>query len=150
VVGGLEAEAGAKGVRLAVAAPAETAVTGDRDRLGQVVGNLVRNAITYTPSGGRVAVEVAGDDRISTVAVSDTGIGLAPDDLERVFERFYRVEGVQRPPGGSGIGLGIARAIARAHGGDVTAASAGRGHGTTFTLRLPTLRAAGATTSTTG
>jgi histidine kinase len=150
VVGGLEAEAGAKGVRLAVVAPAEATVTGDRDRLGQVVGNLIRNAITYTPPEGRVAVDVAGGDRFCTVAVSDTGIGLAADDLERVFERFYRVEGVERPPGGSGIGLGIARAIARAHGGDVIAASAGRGHGATFTLRLPTVRAAGATTSAPG
>ena len=150
VVSGFDAEASAKGVRLAVVARTDTTVTGDRDRLAQVLGNLVGNAITYTSAGGRVAVDVAGDDQFCTVAVSDTGIGLAPDDLDHIFERFYRVEGVERPPGGSGIGLGIARAIARAHGGDVTAASAGPGRGATFTLRLPTVRAAGSATSVTG
>lgn len=95
-------------------------------------------------------MDVAGDDQFCTVALSDTGIGLAPDDLDHVFERFYRVEGVERPPGGSAIGFGIARAIARAHGGDVTAASAGPGRGATFTLRPPPIPAAGTTTSVTG
>lgn len=118
-------------------------VRGDRDRLVQVVGNLVANALTYTPADGRVAVDSASSGVTATVAVTDTGVGLAPADLERVFERFYRVHGVDRPPGGSGIGLAIARAIARAHGGDVTAESPGRGRGATFTLRLPAPQPAG-------
>jgi signal transduction histidine kinase len=116
---------------------APTTVRGDRDRLVQVVGNLVANAVTYTPRDGQVTVEVGASGEAATLTVTDTGIGLVPDDLERVFERFYRVHGVDRPPGGSGIGLAIARAVARAHGGDLVAASGGPGQGTTFTVRLP-------------
>ena len=71
------------------------------------------------------------------VAVSDTGAGLAAEDLERVFERFYRAPGQPRRSSGSGIGLTIARNIARAHGGEVTASSAGPGQGATFVLTLP-------------
>lgn len=112
-------------------------VNGDHDRLVQVVGNLVANALTYTPAGGRVSVYVGVSGESARVTVADSGIGLAAGDLERVFERFYRVHGVDRPPGGSGIGLAIARAVARAHGGDVVASSAGPGQGATFTLRLP-------------
>lgn len=118
-------------------AGAPATVRGDRDRLVQVIGNLVANALTYTAAGGKVTVEVGASGATAMATVTDTGVGLAPDDLERVFERFYRVHGVERPPGGSGIGLAIARAIARAHGGDVTAASAGPEQGATFTLRLP-------------
>jgi histidine kinase len=84
-----------------------------------------------------VTIGVAASGDTATLTVTDTGIGLAAGDLERVFERFYRVHGVDRPPGGSGIGLAIARAVARAHGGDLVAASEGPGRGTTFTLRLP-------------
>lgn len=137
VRGGFDAEAKAKGVSLTTTGSHRLIVMADRNRLGQVLANLVGNAITYTPAGGRVVVDVAADDRACRVAVRDTGIGLGPDDLDRVFDRFFRVEGVERPPGGSGIGLGIARAIARAHGGDVTASSDGPGRGATFTVRLP-------------
>lgn len=112
-------------------------VHGDRDRLIQVLTNLMANALTYTPPHGRVTVDVAGHGPSAIVTVADTGVGLAAAEVERVFERFYRVAGVDRPPGGSGIGLAIARAIARAHGGDLSAASPGPGRGTTFTLRLP-------------
>jgi histidine kinase len=124
-------------VQLVATGPDRVVAMADRDRPGQVLANLIGNAVTYTSPDGRVVVDVAGDAAVCTVAVADTGIGLEPDDLDRVFDRFYRVEGVERPPGGSGIGLGIARAIARAHGGDVTAASDGPGHGATFTLHLP-------------
>jgi signal transduction histidine kinase len=137
VAKGLQATADDTDVRLVVTGAGQVVVLADRDRLGQVLTNLIVNAITYTPPGGRVAADVAADDTACSVAVADTGVGLAPADLDRVFDRFYRVEGVDRPPGGSGVGLGIARAIARAHGGDVTAASDGAGHGATFTLRLP-------------
>lgn len=116
---------------------AGTTVHGDRDRLIQVLTNLMANALAYTPPHGAVTVDVARQGPSALVTVADTGVGLAAADLERVFERFYRVHGVDRPPGGSGIGLAIARAIARAHGGDLAAASPGPGRGTTFTLRLP-------------
>ena len=82
----------------------------------------------------RVTVRTARD--VTTLAVADTGAGLAPEDVERVFERFYRVD----PTGhaaGTGVGFTIARAVARAHGGDLTAASPGRGQGSTFTLTIP-------------
>lgn len=111
-------------------------VTGDRDRLVQAVTNLVGNALAYTGRGGavRVRAQVAGD--VARVVVADTGAGLDPSDLERVFERFYRAA-PHTHAGGTGVGLTIARAIARAHGGDVTAASPGRGLGATFTLSVP-------------
>jgi signal transduction histidine kinase len=136
-VSGFQPAAGAAGVRLVAAGADEVEALADRDRLGQVLANLIGNAVSYTPAGGRVVVDVAGDEAVCTVAITDTGIGLKPDHLDRVFDRFYRVAGVERPPGGSGIGLGIARAIARAHGGDVTAASDGPGRGATFILHLP-------------
>lgn len=150
VAGGLRATIDDAEVRLVVTGEDRVVALADRDRLGQVLANLIVNAITYTTPGGRVAIDVATDGTAFSVAVADTGVGLAPADLDRVFDRFYRVDGVERPPGGSGIGLGIARAIARAHGGDIAAASDGPGHGTTFTLRLPldggTARAIGAFT----
>lgn len=111
----------------------------DPERITQVVTNLVRNAIQATPPGGLVTVAVVEGEAGPGVLVSDTGRGLAQGDLERVFERFYRVEGPDGPPGrgGAGIGLSIARDIASAHGGRLTAASAGSGAGATLTLSLP-------------
>ena len=93
------------------------------------------NAITYTDPGGRVAVTVRTQDRSAIVEVVDNGRGLAPEQLSVVFERFYRAD--HNGPGGSGIGLTIAQAIARRHGGDITAASPGPGKGSTFTFTLP-------------
>lgn len=112
-------------------------VDADSDRIAQVVTNLVGNALRATPSGGRITVATHQDQGFTQVSVTDTGIGLAPEDLERVFERFYRV-GSRAGESGSGIGLTISRGIARAHGGDVTAASPGPGQGARFTLSLPT------------
>ncbi len=124
-------------VDLVVTARGPVAVEVDRDRIIQALTNVVGNALTYTAPGGRVTVEVG---RRSTdealVSVADTGMGIAPGDLERIFERFYRVD-AHGHAGGSGIGLTIARAIARAHGGDLTARSAGLGKGSTFVLTLP-------------
>jgi histidine kinase len=128
--------ASAKGIDLRLAGPSAP-LRGDHDRLVQVLTNLVANALTYTPPGGHIAVDVTTRGSTVECAVSDTGVGLEPDDVERIFERFYRVRGVDRPPGGSGIGLAIARAITRAHGGDITATSAGPGAGATFTVTLP-------------
>lgn len=121
------------GVELTVEAAGPVPLRGDPDRLAQVVTNLVGNALAATPAGGRIMVRAALRDGQAQVAVADTGIGLAGADLDRVFERFYRVG----PRAGSGIGLTISRKIAEAHGGTLSADSAGPGRGATFTLRIP-------------
>lgn len=114
-------------------------VVADPDRIAQVVTNLIGNAIRATPPGGSLDVTCAQDANAAVIAVADTGEGLAAGDLERIFERFYRVPGRRGDSHdtGSGIGLTIARGILRAHGGDITAASPGRGLGAAFTVRLP-------------
>ena len=126
-----------KGVALDVACEAPLPVVVDEQRTLQILTNLIGNALTYTPSGGSVRVAGFGRDRGAVIEVTDTGAGLTPEDTERIFERFSRVGGLDRPAGGSGIGLTIARRLARLQAGDVTAASAGVGHGATFTLTLP-------------
>src|SRR5262249_43931548 len=96
----------------------------DRDRLGQVLLNLVRNAITYTPAGGLVSLDLAAGAEPGTVAltVTDTGIGITEDDLKHVFERFYRSDASRaRHTGGIGLGLSIVRDLVRAMGGTVVA-----------------------------
>ncbi len=128
------------GLTLAVTvADAEVRANADPDRVAQVVTNLIGNAIRATPPGGRVDVAVRGEGPDAVVTVADTGEGLAAADLERVFERFYRVPG-RREDGhdtGSGIGLTIARQIMRAQGGDLVAVSRGPGAGATFVGSLP-------------
>jgi histidine kinase len=131
------------GVRLSLEAGAPLPVWADPDRITQVLTNILGNALAATPPGGTVTVRTAAPPGLAQVTIADTGAGLAAADLERVFERFYRAP---RPPrqarsAGSGIGLTIARNIARAHGGDVTAASAGPGRGAAFTLSLPRMAA---------
>jgi histidine kinase len=123
-----------KGVTLDVHAGAPSTADVDADRIVQLLTNLVGNALAYTPAGGTVTVTTATDPDGVTVTVRDTGIGIPPGDLELVFERFQRGDRTGR---GTGIGLTIARSIARAHGGEVTARSAGPGRGATFTVRLP-------------
>jgi two-component system, OmpR family, sensor kinase len=109
----------------------------DPDRLTQVLRNLVRNAVAHTDPGGRVIVAAHSRDGRLEIAVSDDGPGIPPDQLERVFERFHRVDGGRsRDAGGSGLGLAIARAIVEAHGGRIRAESA-PGHGATFRIELP-------------
>jgi signal transduction histidine kinase len=110
----------------------------DPARIGQVLGNLLSNALRHTPSGGRVEVAVTPDGDAVRLQVTDNGDGIAEEHLQRIFERFYRVDAARdREHGGSGVGLAISRAIARAHGGELSAASAGPGKGTTITLSLP-------------
>jgi signal transduction histidine kinase len=123
-----------KGVELVLAPGAVPLVPGDRPQLERVLLNLLGNAIKYTPKGGRIVLRMDASDDAITVAVQDTGPGIAADDLGGIFERYRRapasrVEGV-------GLGLFIARTIARAHGGDVEVVST-PGEGSTFTLRLP-------------
>jgi signal transduction histidine kinase len=124
-------------VTLSVNADEEVPVCVDPDRITQVLTNLLGNALLATPAGGAVAVTAAAAAGRGVVVVTDTGSGLAEEDLDRIFERFYRVQGSSRRSGGSGIGLTIARGITRSYAGDVTAASAGKGHGASFSLTLP-------------
>jgi PAS domain S-box-containing protein len=116
-------------------------VNGDRDRLTQLVVVLLENAFKYTPSPGAVHVTLETDPVHARLKVRDTGPGIAPDDLERVFERFYRADKGRTPgrdPGGTGLGLPIARQIATAHGGRVWLESE-MGAGTTAVVELPLL-----------
>ncbi|GAB7040345.1 MULTISPECIES: sensor histidine kinase [Catenuloplanes] len=109
----------------------------DPVRLRQIVGNLVSNAIRHTPAGGTVTVRLGTRPGRLVISVTDTGPGIAAADLPRVFDRFWRADTSRtRATGGSGLGLPIARQLARAHGGDVTVASV-PGHGATFTVVLP-------------
>lgn len=126
----------AKGVQLVIEDPMQaTPVFADRDRISQVLTNVIGNALTYTSPGGKVTISVRAEDGEAVVEVTDTGRGLGREEEAAVFERFYR--GHHGEPGGSGIGLTIARAIARRHGGDLIAHSPGPGHGSTFALRIP-------------
>ena len=109
----------------------------DGSRISQVVGNLLENAITHTPQGGRVTLSGTMSEGQATISVTDTGPGIAPDDLSRVFDRFYRADPSRaRATGGSGLGLTIARRLVEAHGGTIEAESA-VGEGSRFTIRLP-------------
>ena len=129
-----------KGVALETDAPGDLPpVPMDEDRIGQVLLNLVGNALQYTPSGGRVRVAVCRRGGELHVAVSDTGVGLAPQHLSHIFARFYRVDRSRsRAGGGSGVGLTIAKHLVEAHGGRIWAESAGPDQGSTFTFTLPT------------
>jgi len=122
-------------VELVVVSAPALPVLADRDRIAQVFTNLIGNALSYTPSGGRVLVRSEKKASQAQVSVSDTGRGLTADQLEVVFERFYRAD--RSVAGGTGIGLTIARSLARLQGGDVSATSPGTGRGSTFTLTLP-------------
>ena len=112
-------------------------VRGNADQLHQLVVILVDNALRYTPEGGRVTVDARRVDGSAVVAVSDTGIGIDPDALEHVFERFYRADEARtRAFGGSGLGLSIAEQLVTGHGGRIAAEST-PGRGSTFTVSLP-------------
>jgi heavy metal sensor kinase len=125
------------GVLLEVEAPAGAAVVADQARLTQVVTNLVDNAVKYTGRGGSVQVRVWEEADGAGLAVTDTGLGMAPEHLPLVFDRFYRLDPARtRARGGSGLGLAICRELVEAHGGRIWAESV-PGAGSTFTLSLP-------------
>jgi signal transduction histidine kinase len=110
----------------------------DPDRLGEVLANLLENALRHTPAGGTASISARNGAGTVEFAVSDSGEGIAPEHLARVFERFYRADRARdRAHGGSGIGLAIAKAIVEGHGGRVSAESAGPGGGATFRVTLP-------------
>jgi histidine kinase len=113
-------------------------VSADPDRAVQVLTNLLTNALRYTPAPGRVELTATREDTMLAFHVRDTGMGIAPENLPHVFERFYRVEKSRtRTLGGTGIGLTIARALVEAMHGAMRAESMGLGKGSTFTFTLP-------------
>ncbi|GIF16335.1 sensor histidine kinase [Actinoplanes teichomyceticus] len=132
----------AKGVGLHEhAAPGLPRVSADPQRIGQVLANLLDNALRHTPPGGRVTVTAEAERDGVRLAVADTGDGIRAEHLPHVFERFYRADTARdRDHGGSGIGLAVARAIVAEHGGRIAAASDGPGRGATFTVVLPAAR----------
>jgi two-component system sensor histidine kinase SenX3 len=112
-------------------------INGDRNQVMMAIHNLIENAINYSPDSTRVAVDLKVKDQIAEISVSDQGIGIPEKDLERIFERFYRVDPARsRLTGGTGLGLSIVKHIALNHGGDVSVWSV-EGAGSTFTLRFP-------------
>jgi signal transduction histidine kinase len=114
----------------------------DPVRLQQVLTNLLANAIKFTPKGGRVEVRTGRDDAGAWMEVADTGIGIKPEFLARVFERFRQADGTStRSQGGLGLGLAIVRHLVTLHGGTVEAHSAGEGRGATFRVELPLMPA---------
>jgi OmpR-family two-component system manganese-sensing sensor histidine kinase len=114
----------------------EPRVYGNPDQIDRIIGNLVENAIRYTEPGGRVTIDCRADRAGSRIVVSDNGIGIAPEDVGRIFERFWRGDSSRAVDGGSGLGLAIVRALARRHGGDVSVSST-PGVGSTFVVTLP-------------
>jgi two-component system sensor histidine kinase SenX3 len=127
-----------RGIRIDVhEPPRRLTVRGDRRQLVSAVHSLLENAITYSDDGGEVVIDTRANGSTVEITVSDTGIGIPARDLERIFERFYRVDRARgRDTGGTGLGLAIVRHVAGNHGGEVRVQSQ-EGRGSTFTLRLP-------------
>jgi heavy metal sensor kinase len=135
----METVAEDRGLNLACEAPETMPLAGDPRMIQRILANLLDNAIKYTPSGGSVRVSLSAiDGGEALVTVQDTGMGIPPDDLPHIFERFYRCDQSRSEPG-TGLGLSLARALARAHRGDITVTST-LGQGSTFTLTLPKSR----------
>jgi histidine kinase len=139
VMGNLGRSFADKGILLEVAIePGLPPVTADRDRILQVLTNLAGNALQYTPSGGSVTIRATREPSEVVVSVADTGTGIAAEHLPHIFDRFYRTDRSRaRASGGSGIGLTIAQALVKAHGGRIWAESAGVDQGSTFHFTLP-------------
>ena len=126
-----------KNIRIVVGGRTEAKVFGDQDLLVTALRNLIDNAIRYSPENTRVGIGVRSREGLVSISVTDQGEGLSPEDQERVFERFYRVDSARsRHTGGTGLGLSIVKHVASNHGGEVTLWSQ-PGQGSTFTLRLP-------------
>jgi PAS domain S-box-containing protein len=144
-VNGLRPAAEAKRLRLISSLdPAAGPVTGDPARLQQVVTNLLSNAIKFTPEGGRVEVRLERSGVRARIVVSDTGVGISPDALPHIFERFHQADSSNtRAHGGLGLGLAIVRHLVESQGGSVSAQSPGEGLGAVFTVELPLTAAPG-------
>ncbi len=128
-----------KGITLeTILQPDLPGVLADRDRILQVLTNLVGNALQYTPAGGKVSIQASRSQTEVVVSVTDSGIGISPDQLPYIFNRFYRIDKSRaRASGGTGIGLTIAQALVKAHHGRIWAESAGEGKGSAFRFILP-------------
>ncbi|MCE4554531.1 hybrid sensor histidine kinase/response regulator [Roseateles cellulosilyticus] len=119
-------------------------VDGDPTRLSQSLSNLINNAAKYTPDGGHIAITLGRCGHEAVLSVADSGVGLPADMITRVFDMFAQVNrSLERAQGGLGIGLALVKSLVSLHGGDVTAASAGAGKGSVFTIRLPLLQREG-------
>ena len=131
-------QAGTRDIALQVSAEPELPdIVVDPERMIQVLGNLVTNALRYTPSGGQIALSARRQGGAVALAVQDTGAGIAPEALPHVFDRFYRGDPARsQQDGESGLGLAIAKSITEAHGGKIEVESE-LGRGTTFTVLLP-------------
>jgi signal transduction histidine kinase len=128
----------AKKIQVDVRGPAPITISADPNRLQQVVWNLLSNAVKFTPAGGQVTVDVAANDGFAVLTVTDTGVGIAPEFLPYVFDKFRQADAsFTRQYGGLGLGLAIARHLIELHGGSIEARSAGEGNGATFVVRLP-------------
>jgi two-component system, OmpR family, sensor histidine kinase SenX3 len=129
--------AAAREIELVGSVTSDLRVLGDHNQLVTALGNLVANAVNYSPDHTKVVVAVRRDGDLAELSVTDQGIGIPEQDLKRIFERFYRVDPARsRVTGGTGLGLAIVKHIAATHGGDVAVWSV-EGAGSTFTLRLP-------------
>ena len=138
VVASLEASLRARRLTVTLEVPAELMVQADPDRLRQILVNLLDNAVKYNTDGGRILVRAGHEAQRVTVTVSDTGIGIPPEHLPRIFERFYRVDQARsRELGGTGLGLAIVKHLVEAHGGSVSVESQ-PGSGSAFCFTLPT------------
>jgi len=127
--------ADAKGVALTVEAPDDVVVTADRTRLEQVAANLIDNAVKYTPADGRVDVKARRAPAAAVLQVRDTGTGIPPDELPRIFDRLFRGD-TSRAERGLGLGLSLVKAVVEAHDGTVEVSSE-PGQGSVFTVSLP-------------
>jgi signal transduction histidine kinase/CheY-like chemotaxis protein len=139
VVSGVMPDAQAKNIELVKSVPADLPVIkGDSKRLHQVLGNVLSNAVKFTPNGGRIDVRGSYDDDALVIEVQDSGAGIAPEFLPYVFDRFRQADSRSiRRHGGLGLGLAIARHLIEQHQGEIRATSAGSGLGTTMIIRLP-------------
>ena len=124
-----------RGLTMSCTLPETCELRGDARMIRRLIANLLDNALKYTASGGAVNVAVAETGENALLTVQDTGIGISPDDLPRIFERFFRGD-QSRSQAGIGLGLSLARALARAHGGEITVTSR-PGEGSVFTVTLP-------------
>jgi signal transduction histidine kinase len=132
-----------KKVNLSIDAPRSVYGVVDPTRIAQIIGNLLHNALKYTREGGQVSVELTYESGNAVIRVTDNGMGIPPDQLERVFEMFTRIERTMPTADpGAGIGLALAQRLAQMHGGKLAAWSAGEGQGTMFTLTVPAEAAA--------
>ncbi len=142
VYGGVQAERPAlaeRGLEIDLQLPASPVqINADTHRLGQVVDNLLANAIKFTPAGGRISVRLTEAEGLAELVVEDSGIGISPDDVGNLFERFFRAgSATEQAIPGTGLGLAISKGIVEAHGGAIAVTSE-LGHGSTFTVLLPT------------